>query len=110
MNKTIGIRQLGVFYDNQHYPRGFSRYGDFNIMQADALHDYGCAMQQLAEGTLLPINMDEEHFVKMCQGKAKPRSFIEKTWLHYQQKIQAHTTFVSPFESLPKSAYLQQAV
>ena len=110
MNTSNGIRQLGAFYDNQHYPRGFSRYGDFSIMQADVLHDYGMAMQLLAEGKITPINIEEEHFVKMSQGTSAPNSFIEKTWLHYKKMIDAHKKFISAFESQPKSAYIQQAV
>ena len=34
------------FFDNKHYPRGFSRHGDFTIKEAQFLERYGFAMNE----------------------------------------------------------------
>ena len=44
------------FFDNKHYPRGFSRHGDFTIKEAQLLERHGYAFNELiwASVSLLP--------------------------------------------------------
>ncbi|AIN20075.1 hypothetical protein DJ57_3543 [Yersinia rochesterensis] len=35
------------FFDNKHYPRGFSRHGDFTIKEAQLLERHGYAFNEL---------------------------------------------------------------
>ncbi len=99
MHDTINIRQLGTFYDDEHYPRGFSKHGDFTISQAQALHDFGLTLTMLISGELEAQTSEEKHFVSVARGKKKPSSFIEKTWAAYQSKINSAVTAASPFGS-----------
>ena len=32
------------YFDNKHYPRGFSRHGDFTIKEAQLLERHGCLL------------------------------------------------------------------
>jgi uncharacterized protein YifE (UPF0438 family) len=38
------------FFDNKHYPRGFSRHGDFTIKEAQLLERHGYAFNELELG------------------------------------------------------------
>lgn len=33
------------YFDNKHYPRGFSRHGDFTIKEAQLLERHGLCLQ-----------------------------------------------------------------
>lgn len=35
------------YFDNKHYPRGFSRHGDFTIKEAQLLERHGYAFNEL---------------------------------------------------------------
>ncbi len=37
-------------FDNKHYPRGFSRHGDFTIKEAQLLERFGYAFNELDSG------------------------------------------------------------
>ena len=38
------------YFDNKHYPRGFSRHGDFTIKEAQLLERHGYAFNELDLG------------------------------------------------------------
>ncbi|MBC0404694.1 DUF413 domain-containing protein, partial [Escherichia coli] len=40
------------YFDNKHYPRGFSRHGDFTIKEAQLLERHGYAFNELDLGML----------------------------------------------------------
>jgi uncharacterized protein YifE (UPF0438 family) len=42
------------FFDNKHYPRGFSRHGDFTIKEAQLLERHGYAFNELDLGKREP--------------------------------------------------------
>ena len=113
MDKYTDIRREGQFYDDVHFPRGFSKYGVFTIKEAEALHDYGKVMFKLANQQIDPLSRDEEHFISVCQLKAKPKTSLEKLWMKYQATISTradcytvHSTFntstKSNFASIPE--------
>lgn len=103
MDQVSEWRNFGVFYDNDRYPRGFGKHGDFTIKQATALHDFGLTMQMLASGELQPQSEAEQRFVKVCKGELEAESFLEKTWMIYQKKVTNVQSFFSPFNSLPSA-------
>jgi hypothetical protein len=99
MEQAMDIRKEGPFYDDTNYPRGFSKHGVFTINEASALHEYGRVLKKLALGELVAESDAEKHFVKVCQLKAKPKTYLEKLWLKYQHSIGARAVFFTLFSS-----------
>lgn len=71
------------FFDNKHYPRGFSRHGDFTIKEAQLLERFGHAFNELDAGTRHPVTEEEQLFVAVCQGEREPVTEQEKVWSKY---------------------------
>mgnify|MGYP000343693040 CR=1 FL=1 len=63
------------FFDNKHYPRGFSRHGDFTIKEAQLLERHGYAFNELELGKREPVTDDEKQFVSVCRGEREPVTF-----------------------------------
>ena len=102
MDNNCNFRSLPQFYDDTNYPRGFAKHGDFTIKEADALHLYGRAMQQLALGKIKPESEDEKHFIKVCQGQAEATTYLERLWEKYQFSISHKNIAYSPYSSQQK--------
>ncbi len=51
---------------------------------------YGKYLMALASGTLNPIHLEQEHFIAMANGKAKPNNDVETGWLRF---IREHPEF-----------------
>lgn len=75
------------FFDDQHFPKGFSRHGDFTIKEADILEKYGRTFQQLATGVLKPKTQIEKKFVQVVDGRKEPENEYEKAWIKYLNLI-----------------------
>lgn len=71
------------FYDNQNYPQGFQRSGDFTRAQAQLLESKGVALKALHEGSQTPTTAEEEQFVLFCQNQGEATTEVEKTWIQY---------------------------
>ncbi|MEY4476160.1 MAG: hypothetical protein RL248_1927 [Pseudomonadota bacterium] len=71
------------FFDNKHYPRGFSRHGDFTIKEAQLLEFHGYAFNELDLGKREPATEEERQFVAVCRGEREPMSVEEKVWSKY---------------------------
>ena len=71
------------FFDNKHYPRGFSRHGDFTIKEAQLLERHGYAFNELDLGKRQPVTEEEQLFVAVCRGEREPVSAEEKVWSKY---------------------------
>ncbi len=71
------------FFDNKHYPRGFSRHGDFTIKEAQLLERHGYAFNELDSGKREPVTEEEQRFVAVCRGEREPVSAEEKVWSKY---------------------------
>ena len=69
------------FFDNKHYPRGFSRHGDFTIKEAQLLERHGYAFNELDLGKREPATEDEKQFVSVCRGEREPQSEAERVWI-----------------------------
>ncbi len=75
------------FFDNKHYPRGFSRHGDFTIKEAQLLERHGYAFNELDLGKREPATEDEKQFVSVCRGEREPESEAERVWIKYMARI-----------------------
>jgi len=76
-----------AFYDNKHYPHGFSRSGDFTLKEAQGLTRYGVLLNNLMEGRLVPANEHQSHFIQVMRGEAEAEHPLEKLWLKYLDKV-----------------------
>ncbi|WWO97704.1 MAG: DUF413 domain-containing protein [Candidatus Dasytiphilus stammeri] len=81
------------FFDNKYYPRGFSRYGDFTIKEAQLLERYGYAFNELYLEKRDPINIEEQRFVEVCRGKLPPETDQERVWIKYLMRIKRPKRF-----------------
>ena len=75
------------FFDNKHYPRGFSRHGDFTIKEAQILERHGQAFNELDLGKREPATEAEKLFVAMCRGERVAATVEEKIWKKYTSRI-----------------------
>ena len=71
------------FFDDVNFPRGFSRSGEFTVLESNLLNDYGYSLQLLSNGTLMPENIEEVRFADVCTGREIAQSLVEKTWMKY---------------------------
>lgn len=76
------------YYDDQNFPHGFRRSGDFTRAQADALEAKGVTLKALHEGNQAPVTDEERNFVLMCQKKRKAMTPIEKAWKAYLNALE----------------------
>lgn len=81
------------FFDSKHYPRGFSRHGDFTIKEAQLLEKYGHAFAELDAEQRKPTTTEEQAFVAVCKGTKAPVTEHEKTWIKYMHCIHKHRCF-----------------
>lgn len=81
------------FFDNKHYPRGFSRHGDFTIKEAQLLERHGFAFNELDLNKREPINEEEKLFVAVCRGEREPVSEPERVWSKYMARIKRPKRF-----------------
>lgn len=75
------------YYDDQNFPHGFRRSGDFTRAQADILEAKGVTLKALHEGIQSPRTDDEKNFVLMCQDKRAATTPIEKAWRAYLKAL-----------------------
>ncbi|MFH0258512.1 DUF413 domain-containing protein [Vibrio rumoiensis] len=102
------MRNLGKFFDNKHFARGFSRSGEFTISEAQILENYGRAMQGLFEGNLTPEDNDEQEFITAFQegGEGVINKYAQ-CWKKYLSKTQRKRTYTlcSTVKSGTSSSY-----
>nr|WP_314268097.1 DUF413 domain-containing protein [uncultured Moellerella sp.] len=81
------------FFDTKHYPRGFSRHGDFTIKEAQVLERHGQAFNELDTGKREPQTDVEKLFVSTCRGEREPATIEEKVWAKYISRIKRPKRF-----------------
>jgi len=81
------------FFDNKHYPRGFSRHGDFTIKEAQLLERFGYAFNELDSGKRAPQGEEETAFVAVCRGERPAATDQEKVWLKYLTRTRSPKKF-----------------
>ncbi|MFV0574735.1 MAG: DUF413 domain-containing protein [Vibrio sp.] len=88
------MRNLGKFFDNKHFARGFSRSGEFTINEAQVLENYGKTMQALFDGQITPEDEDEQNFIAAFQeGGEGISSKYAQCWKKYLSKTQRKRTY-----------------
>ncbi len=75
------------YYDDENFPHGFRRSGDFTRAQADVLEAKGVTLKALHEGHQTPESEEEKDFVLMCQDKREATTPIEKAWKAYLKAL-----------------------
>lgn len=85
MNLIHGFIQTQKFYDDLHFPRGFSRSGKFSIQESELLTQIGKRLFDLEQGTAEPENQVEESFVLRCKLGGEGETKIEKLWQKYKE-------------------------
>ena len=73
------------YFDNKHYPRGFSRHGDFTIKEAQLLERHGYAFNELDLGKREPVTEEEKLFVAVTEA--------ERVWSKYMTRIKRPKRF-----------------
>ncbi|CAK9886459.1 MAG: hypothetical protein XXXJIFNMEKO3_02897 [Candidatus Erwinia impunctatus] len=81
------------FFDNKHYPRGFSRHGDFTIKEAQLLERFGYAFNELDLEKRQPVTDEERQFVEVCRGVREPQTETERVWSNYMSRIKRPKRF-----------------
>ncbi len=81
------------FFDNKHYPRGFSRHGDFTIREAQLLERHGYAFNELNLAKRQPVTDEERQFLEVCRGQREPRTEAERVWSKYMTHIKRPKRF-----------------
>lgn len=91
------------FYDDAHFPRGFSKSGYFTIGESELLTQIGKRLFLLEEGLSNPENDVEEQFVQFCKaqidGEFAGQNRVEILWKKYKR-----LTVYTPFHSLNGSS------
>ena len=75
------------YFDDENYPRGFARHGDYTIKEAQVLEQFGQAFKALDKGERAPVTEEEESFVAFCRGEHPAETFFEKVWGKYRARI-----------------------
>ena len=77
--------RMGVkpFTDIESFSKGIGKGQAFSVYETFVLEKYGTTMELLANGSLLPENEEERHFVAVCKGIYSPENVYEKVWMKY---------------------------
>ncbi|WP_144393125.1 DUF413 domain-containing protein [Pleionea sediminis] len=74
------------FFDDQHYPYGFSRSGDFTIAEVDCLEQNGNLFRALMAGLVQNTTEEDEQFIRVVRGEVEAETLAEKTWIKYLKR------------------------
>ena len=56
------------FFDDQNFPRGFGRSGNFTLLEASILEQHGVVLKGLHNKALEPQNEHQQQFVAVISG------------------------------------------
>lgn len=85
------------FYDDQNFPRGFSRSGNFTLLEASILEQHGVTLKGLYNKTLEPQNEIQEQFMAVVTGNQQATNAIERAWIKYLKLTTCKTKFHTLF-------------
>jgi uncharacterized protein len=71
------------FRDDDKFPYGISRSGDFSIDESQFLIQHGSLYKAVFENLLPELNEDEIRMIKVYKGNIQATTFEERTWLKY---------------------------
>lgn len=87
------------FFDDDNFPYGFRRSGEFTPRQAELLERHGLALKALASGKQAPATQEEADFVACCRGERLPETELEKAWTRYTRVCQTDKGFYTLCDS-----------
>lgn len=99
------MRNLGKYFDNKHFPRGFSRSGEFTIKEAQILEAYGRTMQGLMEQTISPEDEEEKLFLQALANEDDKSSVYANCWRKYMKKTQPRRSYTLCGTNKSSSSY-----
>lgn len=85
------------FYDDQNFPRGFSRSGHFTLLEASILEQHGVVLKSLYNKAVEPQNEHQKQFVNAVSGIVEPSNPIERAWVKYLKLTTCKTKFHTLF-------------
>ena len=85
------------FFDDQNFPRGFSRSGNFTLLEASILEQHGVILKGLYSKTLEPQNEIQAQFLAVVSGSQEPTNAIERAWIKYLKLTTCKTKFHTLF-------------
>ncbi|GAP74026.1 hypothetical protein W04_0537 [Pseudoalteromonas sp. SW0106-04] len=85
------------FYNDEKFPRGFSRSGHFTLLESEILEEHGRLLKALQEKTVEPINDIQAHFVAATTGVSTPINPVEKAWIKYLKLTTSKARFFTLF-------------
>lgn len=91
------------YFDDENFPYGFDRSGEFTPQQSKVLEQHGLAMKQLAMGDRAPVTPEEEQFLAFCRGAQPAATVYEKAWERYTRICQTDKHFYTVGDSRPSS-------
>jgi hypothetical protein len=89
------------YYDDDNFPYGFDRSGEFTPAQVTILTNQGQALKALASGNREPVTQEEQAFVAFCQGNRAAETAIERAWERYCKVCQRDKHFFTVGDSRP---------
>ena len=92
---TVSFKTDRNFYDDEHFPYGFDRSGEFTLNQAQLLTKHGHAYKALAFSEREPVTEVEREFVDFCRSRKKAESIHEKTWKRYTDNCNTSSIYHS---------------
>ncbi len=92
---TLSFASTKKFVDDENFPYGFQRSGEFTTSQAALLRDHGCAYKALYQGLQPPETDEEKAFVHCFGTGATPASVHEKTWARYLRGCESRNHYIS---------------
>ncbi|WP_421866462.1 DUF413 domain-containing protein [Motiliproteus sp.] len=83
------------FHDNENFPHGLDRCGEFTCKQSDLLTQRGHAYLALSTGERKPKTSAENQFVTFSQGRKKPETEDERVWDRYCRLVNQAKNYYS---------------
>ncbi|NVJ48923.1 MAG: DUF413 domain-containing protein [Gammaproteobacteria bacterium] len=74
------------YFDDKHFPYGFSRSGDFTFEEVKELESKGVLFRALSAGLVEDVDESDQHFLSVMAGKTPATTLAEKAWLKYLQR------------------------
>jgi uncharacterized protein YifE (UPF0438 family) len=81
------------FYDDKRFKRGFSKSGDFTLMESELLSLYGETMRAIDAGEIFPEGEQEKRFLLVCNQQLEPETKLEKVWMKYNALAHKRRSF-----------------
>lgn len=104
MNTRENLLML-KFYDYKRFPYGFSRSGDFNLIQSAILENNGTLIKALTEGQVSNPSEEDKELINMI-ARGDISNETARVWLKY---LNIKHTKISVSSSVTDKAVVEEA-